>query len=506
MTANAGTVRASGWAVFRGHPRGVLLLSTVEMWERFSYYGMAALLVLLLSTSPTIGGFGWPEPDALRLYGFYTALIFISPVVGGWIATTALGERRAILLGGGMIATGHLVIGAPAYGPWIIEQLTGIPVETILRQSGIMLGGISLPATDREILERLLIDRELVNGMGPLVLAWYIKGLSVFAALSLIVAGTGLLKAPISSLVGKLYAPGDPRREAGYTLFMVGIWLGAFGADLFVGAIGERAGWHIGLGVAGAGMAVGLLIYLLGQERHLGDLGKRPEMAKVSRRNLKLNSQERRRLIGLLIMGVHTVLFSIAYYQQGGVLHLLIYQHGDRSVWGFVIPATWAMMVTTMSFVILAPLAEVLYSRLSERGIVVDVVTKQGLGIGALAVAYGILWTTLQTFDPAQGASIPIGWILGAYVLFAVGDVCIWPPQISAVTRHAPQRYQSVMVGAWYIAIGIGTWLAATAGAISYVYGLGWLLGGLFMLCIAATLSLAVLRPFINHLLAAAEN
>lgn len=493
---------SKGSAVFRAHPRGVLLLSAVEMWERFSYYGMAALLVLLLSTSPSVSGFGWSEPDALRLYGLYTALIFVSPVVGGWLATTRLGERRAIVIGGMLIIAGHLLIGAPAYGPWIIGHFTGVPVESMLREAGIVLGGLTLPEADREILLARLAERGLEEGIGALTLAWHVKGWSIFTALALIIGGTGLLKAPISSLVGKLYEPGDPRREAGYTLFMVGIWLGALGADVFVGAIGERAGWHVGLATAGAGMAIGLVLYLLGQERLLGDLGKTPELEQAHAGNLSFDPQERRRLLGLLIMGVYSVLFSVAYYQQGGVLHLLIYEHGDRNLWGFVIPATWLMMVTTLSFVVLAPLAELAYSGLGKRGIVVDVVVKQSLGIGALATAYCILWFALRAFDATQGERIHLGWIVVAYVLFAIGDVCIWPPQISAVSRYAPQRCQSVMIGAWYIAIGIGTWLAAMAGAVSYAYGLSRLLGSLFILCTIAALSLVALRPLINRLLA----
>lgn len=489
-------------SVFSGHPRGVFLLSGTEMWERFSYYGMSALLVLFLSASPITGGYGWAEADALRLFGIYSALVFISPVAGGWLATTWLGERRGILIGGILIASGHLLIGAPAYGPWLIERFTAVPVESLLRESGLVLGTPMLSAETHATLMSALAQRGIEGGEQALTLAWYLKGWCIYTALALIIAGTGLLKAPISSLVGKLYAPGDPRREAGFTLFMVGIWLGALGSDLIVGALGEKVGWHFGLAVAGAGMVVGLTLYVLCQDRLLGEAGRKPEgSADGTRETLRFDADERRRLLALAVMAVFSVLFSIAYYQQSGALHLLLFEHGDRTVFGFTIPATWAMMVTTLSFVFLAPLASLLYARLEARGINVDVVTKQVIGLAAMAFAYAILWSATTGFDRNHGARISILWFLVAYVLFAVGDVCIWPPQISAVSRFAPRRCQSLMIGAWYIAVGVGTWLASAAGALSYDRGLSFLLGWLLVLCAVAACGLLMLRPWLNRLL-----
>lgn len=488
-------------SIFRGHPRGVLLLSATEMWERFSYYGMAALLTLFLSAAPASGGFGWSKADALQLFGVYTALVFISPVVGGWLATTWLGERRSVLIGGCIIAMGHVLIGAPAYGPWLIELATEVPVETVLRESAVALARPVLPHDARAAFEALLSQRGIEGGAGVVVFAWYLQGWSVYLALLLIVAGTGLLKAPIASLVGKLYEPGDSRREAGFTLFMVGVWFGSLAAELVVGALGERVGWHIGLATAGAGMIVGLTLYLLWQRRLLGQIGIRPEGGGARGAAFRLEADERPRMLALLVMSIYTVLFCVAYYQQSGALHLLLFEHGDRTLFGFTIPATWAMSVTTLSFVVLAPFASAIYAWLRARGIDVDIVVKQTIGLAAMAVAYAVLWIATWRFSGEPGARISILWFFIAYFLFAVGDVCIWPPQISALSQYAPQRCLSLVMGAWYVTVGVGSWISSMMGALSYRHGLSWMLGWLLALCAIAAVSLLLLRPWLKALL-----
>src|SRR5262245_25740182 len=208
-----------------GHPRGLYLLFTTEMWERMSFYGMRALLVLYL-TDQTRGGFGWTKADALSLYGWYTGLVYLTPLLGGWLADRVLGQRRAIVAGGALMMIGHFTMAVPDLPP---AFLLGLP-----------------------------------------------RTLPLFAALGFLIAGNGLFKPNISTLVGQLYQQGDPRRDAGFTLFYIGINVGAALASLVCGTLGERVGWAYGFGSAGVGMTLGLISFLVFAQRLLGRIGLPP--------------------------------------------------------------------------------------------------------------------------------------------------------------------------------------------------------------------------------------
>jgi POT family proton-dependent oligopeptide transporter len=204
-----------------GYPKGVFLLSFTEMWERFSYYGMLALLVLFLTADVAHHGFGWERDDALKLYGFYTGLIFTAPLLGGWIANNYWGERRCILVGGILIACGHACMAAP----------------------------------------RVLPD---------------FAAAGFFGGLGLIILGTMLLKPTISSIVGQFFSQTDQRRDGAFALFLVGIYVGEIAGVFVAGYLGERVAWHWGFGAAGIGMTLGLLVYTANQDRYLADLGRKP--------------------------------------------------------------------------------------------------------------------------------------------------------------------------------------------------------------------------------------
>ena len=205
-----------------GHPKGLFLLFGTEMWERFGYYGMRALLVLYLIASVQDGGFGWTNQEALRLYGFFTMAVYLTPVIGGWLADNFIGQRKAIIWGGIIFSAGYFTLGIPK------SMLVGME-ETVF-----------------------------------------------YIGLALIITGNGLFKANVSSLVGDLYEDGDHRRDGAFTIFYMGINLGAFLAPITVGVLGEQVNWHYGFILAGCGMLIGLTLQLTLANKYLGDIGVEP--------------------------------------------------------------------------------------------------------------------------------------------------------------------------------------------------------------------------------------
>lgn len=491
----------SGKTTF-GHPSGVLLVAGTEMWERFSYYGLAVLLVLFLTAPVVSGGFGWDNADAVRVYGLYSGIAFSAPAIGGWIASRYLGERRSIVIGGLVIVLGHFLLGAPGYGPWLVEAACGIPADDIITGSGVYIGHIIIPD---DVIFQLSQTAEnmgykLTAGSAfGLNLAYLAKGWGLLLGLGFIIIGTGFIKGPISSIVGKLYRRDDERREMGFTVFMVGVWLGSLAAELIVGVIGEHVSWHMGLATAGIGMACGLTVYLLRQQALLGDVGKAVTVNK-QQPGFYLSPDERRKIYALALMAVFTVIFSIAYSQYGGVWNLVIYNNVDRQIGTFTVPASWYITTTTLGFIILAPLAPTLYRWLSKLGYDLDVVHKQALGLFSIAAGYALLWVLANQHAANPDAMLSGGWVLCAYVFFAIGDIFIWPPQINAVSSLAPERYQSFMIGLWYVTYGLGGIIGGYVGPMAYSWGLPFFSGAILLLCVCGGAVLLLLRPIIQKL------
>ncbi|MCG8505249.1 MAG: peptide MFS transporter [Sphingomonadales bacterium] len=497
--------------LFSGHPPGVLLVSGTEMWERFSYFGLSALLVLFLVAPVASGGFAWDKAEAVRLYGLYSGLAFSAPAIGGWIASRYLGERRSIVIGGILITLGHALIGVTGLGPWLVEALFGLPAKQVIAGAAVPVGELFPGA---EVWEALRVSAlagghlELSAGrpMLPLYLAYLSKGWGLVLGLGFVIVGTAFLKGPISSIIGKLYEKGDSRREAGFTIFMMGIWAGALLAEFVVGVIGEHVGWHAGLAVAGLGMAGGLTNYLLKQNAVLGDVGKTAELRAVveaGRPSFHLDRQERRRVGALAVMAVFTVIFSAAYNQYGGVWNLVVYENADRDVGGFKVPAAWFIAVTTLGFILLAPVALRVYRLLARRGYELDVVHKQALGLASIAIGYAILLVPSTQLDTDPQRLISSGWIVGAYVFFALGDVFIWPPQITAISRLAPERYQAFMIGLWYVTYGLGGIIAGYIAPLAYSWGLGLFTAAILAACATVSAVLLIIRPNLRRLMAA---
>ena len=290
-----------------GHPRGLYLLFATEAWERVQYYGMRAFLVLYLVDR--VHGLGWNEARALTLYGWYTGLCYLSTVAGGWAADRVLGQRRAVVIGGTLMIFGQF--------------LCALKQEPLLYAGG-----------------------------------------------ALLIVGNGLFKANISTMVGQLYRPGDPRRDGGFTIFYVGINLGAAVGPLVCGTLAEKVDWSLGFASAGLGMALGLLVFLLLRGRLLGDVGAPPRVrprTEGRQPRAPLTREERDRIIVIFVLTFFVAIFWAGYEQGGGLMNLFTDRSLDRDFFGHEVPTTWFQAVNSMFIFLLAPVFAWLWPRLAER-------------------------------------------------------------------------------------------------------------------------------------------
>lgn len=500
LSAPATRPRGAFLSMLKEQPPGLYLVAITEFWERFSYWGMLGLLVLFLTASPATGGFGWSSADALTLYALYTGAVFSAPAVGGFLASRYFGERACILWGGVAVTAGHFLLSGPALGPWVIESVTGWPVGQWLNGCGIPLGKLLPPAEVGVALDtgRCAADG---NGRAAVALAYHLQAWTFVLGLVAIVAGTGLIKSTVSSIVGKLYAPGDTRRDEGFGIFMAFIYMGALFSNLVAGTIGELLDWHYGFAVAGIGMAAGLALYLSRHRRLLGDIGEKPDKAQPVAATERLPPHvQRGRVIVALAMSAFVVLYALSFYQKGGLLNLETRAHVDRHVLGFEIPTTWLLSISTLVFILLTLPAARVWRYLAARNKEPDVVTKLALGLAALAIGYGIFALGLLEKSVSGDGRFSLWWMVGMYALFAIGDLLVWPTQLAAVSRLAPPQHAAFAVGAWYLTIGLGSWLTATTAPINDRFGISAVALVLMSLCGGAALLIWLLKPRLMRL------
>ncbi len=397
---------------FGNNPPGVYLLSVTEMWERFSYYALAGLLTLFLSSPVASGGFGWRADQAVQIFGLVSGFAFAAPAVGGWLVSRWIGEQPAIMIGGIAIAAGQIALAyVAARGP---------------------------------------------DGSTALALFWF--------SLALIILGTALLKPAVSAAVGLLYAPQDERRNGGYAIFMTGVWAGSFLSNLVAGSIGEALGWHWGFLTAGIGMAFGVLLFACFRKRWLSDLGGNASTAtgEIEVR-APLSGQQRASLVGLALISVFTLIYAAAFYQKGGFLNLLVQNAADRTLGAFTVPATWFLSISTGIFIIATPVFAAFWNRAAAKGkSAPDVCTSLVIGLGLLAAGYAVF---TAGFASSGGASVPMLWFASGYILFGLADVFIWPPQIALASKLAPRHLASLIIGLWYVSIGVGSYASGLIGA-----------------------------------------
>jgi proton-dependent oligopeptide transporter, POT family len=440
------------------HPRGLYTLFFTEMWERFSYYGMRAILVLFMVAATDLAnpGMGMTVEMAAAIYGLYTAGVYLLAVPGGWVADRLIGQQQAVWYGGIIIASGHFSMAIPS------EQ-------------------------------------------------------TFYLGLVLIVIGTGLLKPSVSTIVGELYPEGGARRDAGFSIFYMGINVGAFIGPLICGLLGENYNWHWGFAAAGVGMVAGLTQYRL-TLHHLGDAGRLP----TRDRNVPNDAARMRRewtytwlataAFGLLVMGalagVYTInpvavaavstylilAFAVVYFaivladgtldseakrrvgalaalflfsavfwsgfeQAGSSLNLFAERYTDREIFGWTMPASWLQAVNPIFIILLAPAFAWFWVFLGRRNLDPSIPVKFALGLIQLGIGFAVMALAAALVVKTDSPVLPT-WLMLTYLFHTTGELCLSPVALSAVTKLAPRKYLGQMMGLWFLSIAMGNLIA----------------------------------------------
>ncbi len=487
--------------IFQNQPKGLKLLFATEAWERFSYYGMRVIMVLFLTAATQNAGFGWSGGRALSIYAIYTGFVYFSPAIGGYLADRWLGYRKATFLGGATMALGHFIMAGPAVIPWAFEQASGLPVEAILIASGLEMGNWSMTPEMSGAIRTALVSTAgaadaSAAALSTLEWAYLLKGWSFYLAITLLIIGNGLFKPNMSTIVGELYEPGDQRKDSAYTIFYMGINIGAFFGMLIVGGVGETWGWHYGFSIAGFGMILGLLIFMYYADRLLGEIGKEPRHIydAVEAVSQKLTSQDVNHIKAICVFAIFSAVFFIGFEQAGGLFNLYAYEYVDRSFFAWEIPASWFGSLNPMFIFIFAPFVAAMWIRRDATGR--HVTTPYKFALGLFLMALGFLCMVASALDlqlSADGKSHMI-WLVGAYFFHTMGELCISPVGLSMVNQLAPARYAAMAMGFWLFAIGIANWIAGQIGALSETFSEMTIFMGLAVLCVVAAGLLALLN------------
>jgi POT family proton-dependent oligopeptide transporter len=394
-----------------GHPKGLFILFFTEMWERFSYYGMRAILVLYLVAQTSDGGLGWTNTEALQLYGWYTMLVYLMSVPGGILADRYIGQKHAVMLGGFLLVAGHSLMAYTAM--------------------------------------------------------W-----AFYTALALIVLGVGLLKPNISTMVGGLYSYGDKRRDSAFTIFYIGINIGAFLSSLLVGYVAERIGWHYGFGLAGIGMLLGQIVFVWGQ-KHLKEVGNLSlEHHKKSRSSAKpLTPIERDRIKLIFISFGIVVVFWAAFEQAGGLLNLYADQITNRNIFGWEMPASWFQALNPIFILAFGGVFASVWMILARRNKEPSAIYKMGLGTAIMGLGFALMIGASLEAQLSTNSMSSLWWLVGAYWFHTMGELCLSPIALAFITKVSPQRLVASMMGAYFAATGIANMLAAQLGALSESLG-----------------------------------
>ncbi|HHF3020039.1 peptide MFS transporter [Vibrio sp. CCB-PB317] len=429
-----------------GHPRGLFLLFGTELWERFSYYAMRAILVLYLTDTTMNGGLGWSTKDALDLYGIYTGLVYITPLIGGYLADNYLGQRRSILLGGALMAIGQFTLALPA------DAL----------------------------------------GIGSLH--------SFYLGLGLLITGNGLFKPNISTMVGDLYKEGDNRRDGAFTIFYMGINLGALLAGVVSGSVTTSYGWKAGFVAAGVGMLVSLVMQMVLAQSWLGDIGREPAAKrdlnnKNSTTKQPLTKEEVNRLKVILVMSLFTIVFWAGFEQAGGLMNIYTQQYTDRMIGGFEVPAAWFQSLNPFFIITLAPVLAVLWVKLGKR----EPTSPVKFAMALFFLAIGFLCMVGAVLEQGGDTTVKTSmlWLVGAFFFHTLGELCLSPIGLSLVTKLAPLRLASLMMGAWFGCNAIANYVAGYVGSHVGELGAMAIFSGI---AVSATVSGVILLLFSNTL------
>jgi len=455
---------------FFGHPRGLSTLFFTEMWERFSYYGMRALLILFMTAAPAAGGLGFDAATAGAIYGLYTSMVYLTTLPGGWIADRLIGGQRAVLYGGILISAGHFSMAVPSLSTF-------------------------------------------------------------YLGLFLIVVGTGLLKGNVSVIVGRLYSADDARRDAGYSIFYMGINTGAFVAPLVCGYLGQRVDWHLGFAAAGVGMVLGLVQYVFGL-KYLGEASKHPATRGASDESVQRRiavrwttavvvllaifgigaftgmlpvtatqvadaagyfllglvvaflgwlffsggwtREERKRLYAIAVLFVAAALFWSQFEQAGSTFNLFAERAVEKSIAGYEFPASWLQSMNAIFIIMLAPVFAWIWLTLGRTHKEPSNAVKFGLGLVFVGSGFGVLIAAAILAE--GGVMVSPMWLVLTYLLHTCGELSLSPVGMSAMTKLAPVRIGGLIMGFWFLALSAGNYIG---GRIAGLYE-AWTLPGLF--------------------------
>jgi POT family proton-dependent oligopeptide transporter len=479
---------------FFGHPRGLSTLFFTEMWERFSYYGMRALLILFMTAPLAAGGLGFDTASAGAVYGLYTSMVYMTTLPGGWIADRLIGQRRAVLYGGIFIACGHFSMAFPSLTTFYI-------------------------------------------------------------GLALIVIGTGLLKGNVSVIVGRLYGPNDKRRDAGFSIFYMGINLGAFISPLICGYLGQRINWHIGFASAGVGMVIGIIQYVLGS-RYLGDAGLHPAPAESPAAAERLKSRvllygalvvvalvgfaaalytgavpmtasqiadaagyllliltvvffgwlftssgwtpaERKRLYAIGVFFLAAALFWSLFEQAGSTLNLFADRDTSPTVMGWHYPSSWFQSMNSLFVWAFAPVFAILWMRMGRS----EPSTPIKFSLGLIMVGAGFAILVVAARLAANGVQVSPMWLTVTYLLHTFGELCLSPVGLSAMTKLAPARIAGLMMGVWFLAASVGNFIAGRLAGFYESMPLPALFMNIALFGIVAGLIMLPLSPPIKRMM-----
>jgi POT family proton-dependent oligopeptide transporter len=440
-------VDASSKQLF-GHPVGLYVLFFTEMWERFSYYGMRALLVLYLVREATADnpGLGWTDGEALALYGWYTMFVYVASIPGGWIADRFLGQKKSVLYGGILLVIGHGILAVEAM--------------------------------------------------------W-----AFYAGLGFIIAGVGMLKPNISTMVGGLYKQGDIRRDKGFTIFYIGINLGAFLSSILVGTVGEVYGWHYGFGLAGIGMLLGLSVYLFGQPylKNVGNFfGTSVDPEEKAAMQRPLTKIEKDRVVVLLVSFLLVIVFWGAFEQAGGLMNIYASENTNRMLMGFEVPATWFQSLNAFFIIVLGTSVAAYWATRKLKGQLSTGLFKMIMGL--VIMGAGFFFMTAASAEYASNGSSAMYWLVLAYLFHTVGELCISPVALSYITKLAPLKYGSIMMGVYFAMTGFGNKLAGLLGESSERLGEMTIFTGIAVFSIAFGLLVLVFRKKLEALTHGAED
>lgn len=469
-----------------GHPRGLTTLFFTEMWERLSYYGMRSFLVLFMTASVATGGLGLTTAVAARVYGLYTASVYLASLPGGWIADRVIGLRKAVLWGGIAIMAGHFTLAVPSTS------------------------------------------------------AFYI-------GLVLIVIGTGLLKPNISAMVGELYDRDDPRKDSGFSLYYMGINLGAFLAPLVCGTLAQNVGWHWGFGAAGVGMLFGLIQYTLTANR-LGEAGKVPEksaggfqfevslggvlwlvgvsliviamagdlifgldLSQLQRFVVLLlgsavfmvslyvggnfDAKEKKRGISIFFLFLVAALFWAGFEQAGSSLTLFADRMTGNNFLGMEFPSSWYQTLNPIYIILLAPVFSWMWIKLGDK----QPSSPGKFSLGLVGVGLGFVVMVIAAQQVAGGNLVSPGWLIATYLLHTLGELCLSPVGLSVMTKLAPQKIGGQIMGVWFLAAAIGNYMGGEIAGLFESLPLPELFGSVAAINIGVAVVVIALTPLVKR-------